>query len=347
MTSAVSAYLLSRGATTQARPAPIPHAPLPPWDPNDPHGGDVHTTQPPELIIPPHFADPLFLRADFNGVTLDLARWGIPTPPAGQTLEGVLGGNSTPAAMLMTPMLVLYSRKVQDACLTEHAERGYDDFIISGDSWNLEANGLTLLPSTIVRWAQYVQSWGFRIVYWRGTPLLDDPILQALVDAHAITYSIPGEEVDGKVTSEQFDAVLQNTLGIVANGIPVGAHFTSNYPSGFPRDTFLTNWADYDGTVHLCWQADQNDSAGTQAARLYYARQRVNLGLIGGNGQPAPNSRVIAFETMATNQLYGRCDEAYGNLRSLELLYATRDDNRILPMSGSGNGCRLPSGAPI
>ncbi len=339
MTSAASAYLLSRGATTRRRPAPRAHAPLPPWDPND-GGGEVHTVQPPELVIPAHFADPLFLRADFCGVTLDSARWGGDPPM-------LLGANSTPVPMLMTPMLILYPRTWQDACLTEHAERGYDDFIIVGGGWNLTVNGFNPTPAAIVDWAQYIQSWGFRVVYW-GDCVLNDPFVQALVDAHAVNYVIPGEEVDGKLTREQFDAVLQSTLSIVSNGIPVGAHFTSNYPSGFPRDTFLTNWSDYDGRVHLLWQTNPGESAGTQAARLYYARQRVNLGLVGGNGQPAPNSRVCAFETSATEELYGRMDEAYGNLRSLELLYATRDDDRILPVSGFGNGCREhDTGAPI
>ncbi len=259
----------------------------------------------------------------------------------------LLGANSTPVPMLMTPMLILYPRQWQDACLTEHAERGYDDFVIVGGGWNLTVNGFNPTPAAIVDWAQYIQSWGFRVVYW-GDCVLNDPFVQALVDAHAVNYVIPGEEVDGKLTREQFDAVLQSTLSIVSNGIPVGAHFTSNYPSGFPRDTFLTNWSDYDGRVHLLWQTNPGESAGTQAARLYYARQRVNLGLVGGNGQPAPNSRVCAFETSATEELYGRMDEAYGNLRSLELLYATRDDDRILPVSGFGNGCREhDTGAPI
>jgi hypothetical protein len=328
------------------RPAPLPHAPLPPFDPDD-AGGQVHTVPPHELIIPAHFADPLFLRADFNGVTLDLQRWGIPTPPAGRTLNDIVGGNSTPAAMLMTPMLILYPRTIQDACLTEHAERGYDDFVISGDGWNLTANGLNPTPAAIVSWALYVQSWGFRVVYWAATPMLSDPTLNALVAAHALSFAIPGEEVDTKTTREQYDAVLKSTLGVVGHGIPVGAHFSSNYPDGFPRDTFLTNWSDYDGWVHLMWQADQHDPAGTQGARLYYARERVALGAVGGNGLTALNSRVIAFETMASAELYGQCDEPGGCLKSLELLYTTRNDPRIPPVSGFGNGCRLPSGAPL
>jgi hypothetical protein len=331
--------LLLDEEATSARPAPVPHAPLPPFDPDD-AGGQVHRVPPPELIIPAHFADPLFLRADFAGVTLDASRWGG-SPPL------LLGANSTPVDRLLTPMLILYPRLWQDRCLTEHAERGYDDFVISGDGWNLTANGLTPTPAAIVSWALYVQSWGFRVVYWAATPMRSDPTLQALVDAHALSFAIPGEEVDTKTTREQYDAVLTSTLGVVGHGIPVGAHFSSNFPEGFPRDTFLTDWSDFDGWVHLMYQADQNDLAGAQGARLYYARQRVNLGLVGGNGIPAPNSRVIAFETMATKQLYGQCDEAYGNLRSLELLYTTRNDARILPVSGWGNGCRLPDGSPL
>ena len=69
---------------------------------------------------------------------------------------------------------------------------------------------------------------------------------------------------------------LDATLAVVGNGIPIGAHFTANYPVDFPRDTFLTNWSQYDGRVHLMWQANPADSAGKQAAMLYYAPERVN-----------------------------------------------------------------------
>jgi hypothetical protein len=323
------------GTQRPLRPNPIQHFLLPPFDPND-SGGIVHTVPPPELTIPPG-RDLMFMRADFNGVTLDTNRWSG-NPPF------LAGANSTPLSMLMTPMLILYPRKWQDACLTEHAERNYTHFVITGDGWNLTANNFNPSPASIVQWAQYVQSWGFYIVYWRSSPMLDDPTLQALTDNHAIDWSIPGEEVDSKLTAEQYEAILDNTLSITANGIPIGAHFTSNYPSGFPRDSFLTSWDKYDGKVHLMWQADQNDPAGMQGARMYYARQRVNLGLVGGNGNLALNSRVYAYETMATKQLYGQCNEEYGCLRDLELLYTTRDDSRIPAVNGFGNGCRLPNG---
>jgi hypothetical protein len=328
--------LLCFGTSTASRPAMVQGLPLPPFDASD-AGGTVHTVPPPELLIPPA-ADPLFMRADFAGVNLDPSRWGG-NPPM------LAGANSTPLTMLLTPMLSLYPRHWQDACLTEHAERGYSHFIIS--NWNDQANGVTTTPAMMVAWALYVKSWGFLVVYWPGQPLVTDPTLDALVSAHAVDWIIPGEEVDGKVTAEQYMNVLNSTLLVVASGIPVGAHFTSNYPSGFPRDTFLTDWSPYDGRVHLCWQADQTESAGTQGARLYYARQRVNLGLVGGAGNLALNSRVIAFETMATAQLYGQCSEVGGNLRSLELLFTTRNDARIPAVSGFGNGGRWSSGWPL
>ncbi len=316
---------------------PRTHKPLPPFDTSD-SGGIVHTIQPPELIIPSG-RDLMFMRADFSGVTLDINRW---------TSLGAIpfldGANSTPVNMLMSPMLILYPRQWQDAYLTEYCERFYTHIIISGDGWNLAANGFDVTADKIVVWAKYLQSWGLFIVYWASNPVLNDSILQALVDNHAVDWVIPGEEVDRKVTAEKYETVLDNTLSIVGGGIPIGAHFTDNYPEGFPRDTFITNWNKYDGKVHLMWQANPADSAGTQGARLYYARQRVNLGLIGGNGQLALKSRVYAYETMAEFQLYGKCSEEYCCLRTLEELYTTRNDVRIQALSGFGNGCRLPSG---
>jgi hypothetical protein len=336
VSSATSALLLN--SPSHQRPTPKPQAPLPPFDPDDPQGGLVHRVPPPELFIPPG-PDRLFMRADFCGVTLRKDRWG-PIP-------FLKGANSTPLEMLMTPMLVLYPRAIQDGCLTEHAERNLTHMVISADGWNLTDNGFNPTKTAMVLWARYLQSWGFYVVYWRSQPMLDDPILEALVDSYAIDWCIPGEEVDAKVTKEQYDAIIQNTLSITANGIPIGAHFTANWPEGFPRDTMVPNWSQYDGKLHCLWQADQNESAGMQAARMYYARERLAFGSIGGDGTPAPHSRVYAFETMATKQLYGQCDEAYGNLRTLELMFATRNDSNIPAMAGFGNGCRWPSGVPI
>lgn len=336
------------------RPAPIPHAPLPPFDPDDP-GGIVHTVLPPEQAIPPHFTDPTFMRADFNGVTVDLNRFGIPTPPAGSTLENLIGGNSTPPSMIMTPMLPLYSQQVIDAVLTEHAERGYDDLIVDCEPWNAGVNGRNFGPTAILNAFRYFKSWGFRIVCWRDNPTSGlDVMFQTLIQAGVVDFYIHGEEVDSKTTAEGYEASLQQIDGYIGGRIPIGVHFTCDgdrqmgYPIGFPRDTFLNDWSPYDGRVHLMQQMDSTASAGLQGASMYYARLHVNCGVgDAARGPGAPNSRIIAFETMATAQLYGRCDEGYGNLRDWELLCGTRDRDCARPVSGFGNGCRYPDGSPI
>lgn len=317
-----------------------PRAPLPPFDMNDEYG-EVHTALPPEQVIPPHFSDPLWLRGDFNGVTLDLDRWG-------EDLPFLAGANSTPLAMLMTPMLIMYPRYWQDACLTEHAERGYDDFCISIDPWNAEENGFAYTPASMVAWMRYVKSWGFRTVIWQGGRPPDGPseTLMRALDAGVVDFYIHGKEVDSQMTSEEFDVSLQAVDRYIGGRVPLGVHFTADYerglgyPIGFPRDTFLNDWSPYDGRVHLMQQLDVTSSAGLQGAAMYYARKHVNCGAGDAAwGGGAPNSRVIAFETMATAQLYGRCDEAHGCLRSWELLCGTRNDVRARPVSGSMNGC--------
>jgi hypothetical protein len=108
----------------------------------------------------------------------------------------------------------------------------------------------------------------------------------------------------------------------------------------------MSGWDKYNGKLHLCWQADYNNSAGQQAAMMYYARQRVQLGGVGGNGIAAPDCIVFAYETMAFTQLEGGCNEEYGNLRSLELLYAPKGITTTA-VGGFGNGARYPNGSPI
>lgn len=318
----------------------------------------MHTTPPPELIVPTKY-DVLFPRGDFNGVTLDGAY--SPTDTASIIANGgctiisgrwnglfiplINGANTTPPTMIMTPMLSVYwmmgCTKLVDAVLTCHAERNYSDMITSGTTpWE----NATISIQNAIAFGKLVKSWGFYNVIWQG-----DPTYTAdwgpLVDADLCNRAIIGEEVDRKVTSEQYDAILRSLRSGPLNGIPSCAHFTSNYPVGFPRDTFLTNWADFNGWLHLAWQADQNQTAGTQGAMLYYARQRVNLGTVGGDGRPAPGSFVILHELMASKQLIGQCTEEYGCLRSLENLYCPADNPAIAMVHGGGNGMgRYPDG---
>lgn len=344
------AVLLSTGRrqTRRRRPVPTAHDPLPPFDQDDPPPDNniVHTVLPPEQVIPDHFVDPLFLRGDFNGVTHDKNRW------TKEPLPFLVGANSTPLEMLMSPMLPLYPRYWQDAHLTEHAERAYDDLVISPEPWNAAENGRTFSPADILAWCKYVKSWGFRTVIWRGDPRLEiDRMMGTLLDAGVVNFYIHGKEVDSVESSADYEASLRRVDSYIGGRIPIGVHFTANfdrqmgYPIGAPRDDYMRDWSLYDGRVHLMQQLDGSATAGRQGAAMYYARLHVNCGIgDAALGPGAPNSRVYAFETMATDQLYGRCTEAYGCLRSHELLCGTRDNPRARPVGGALNGLRKPSG---
>lgn len=317
----------------------VPQQPLPPWDASD-SGGQVHTTPPPELVIPPG-PDPLFLRCDFAGLTLNTARWGG-DPPL------LVGANTTPRSMLLSPMLHMYPEHWIRAYLTEHCERGYTHFVTASAGWNMPENGWTWTPDAFGAWCRRLTDGGQSVIYWGSATDADDAFINAALHVNALAWYVVGEELDGKMTAEQLNARLDDLVARYPPSLNLAAHFTANYPDGFPRDTMLTNWSRYDGRVHLFWQANQTQSAGTQGAMLYYARRRVNLGEVGGDGIGAPSSRVYAFETMATAQLYGKCDEAYGNLRSLELLYCPRGPNpQVRPVAGFGNGCRYPDGTAL
>jgi hypothetical protein len=327
MLSPITAYL--NGGSGTRRPAAVRQNPLPPFDSSDGFG-DVHTSFPPEFDV-----SKLFYKADFNGVNISEARWG--TPPF------LVGANSTPITMLMTTMLGLYPRKWQDACLTEHAERGYPDLVISDIPWNTVENGRNWSIHEANNWIDYIKSWGFNVVLWTAYASVGDPYLKALADK--IKFHIIGTQVDGNKTAEEYAAILDDNLAMTP-GLPSGAHFFPNYPVGFPSDTFITNWDKYNGRLHLCWQANSDDSAGKQGAMLYYARQRVKLGLIGGNGNPAPDSEVIIHECMATNELYGECTEEGGCLKTYELLCCPQGVTNG-PVMGFGNGGRMPNGDAI
>lgn len=345
----MSLLTFAAASSTDGGIAPVPHAPLPLFDQDD-ADGQVHTTLPPEQVIPLRFTDPCWMRADFNGVTLEKTRW------TAQPLPFLVGANSTPLEMLMTPMLPLYPRYWQDAALTEHAERGYDDLVVSSQPWNAAENGRNFSPADMLAWCQYVKSWGFRVVLWYGGRPPDGPdaLVQTLFDAGVVNFLIWGKEVDSQMTSEDFDVSLQAIDAYVGGRVPIGAHFTADgdrkmgYPIGFPRDTFLNDWSPYDGRVHLMQQMAADASAGRQGSSMWYARQHVNCGIgDAARGPGAPNSRVIAFETTAIEQLYGRCSEEGGCLRSWELLCGTRNNPKARPVSGFGNGCRYPDGSPV
>lgn len=328
--------------------------PLPAWDPPDgpPDNNQVATTPPPELVIPSK-PDILFFRGDFDAVTLPgtyapasggfvitSGRWN------GLFIPYITGANTTPPTMIMTPQLSVYwsmgCTKLVDAVLTEHAERNYDRITWDGtEPW--ENPSISIAQA--IQFGQILKSWGFFNVIWKGDPFMTADYAP-LVAKGLCDFACIGEEIDSKMNAEQLPPLLNSLLAGPLNGIPAGVHFTAGPRGGYPidaeRDTFLAgdatgNWSDYDGRLHLCLQSNQNHSAGRQAACTVYARQRVNSG--------APNSRIILWETMATDELEDPeliWTEEVGCLRSLELLYAP--GNGFPMFGGSNNGLRYPNG---
>lgn len=346
------------------RPAPQTQPAIaPPFDPSDSYG-NVATSAPPEFQPS---SSPYFLLGDFNGVTIpgtySFAGPGSPCtmldgPYQGLVIPWLQGANSTPPTMIMTPMLDMYPPAVQQAVLTEHCYRGYTDFILSDGPWNAAANGYAASPAKTVAWAQTLtQQWQFRIVLWSATcptPGVSDPYAVALKAAGCLDFYLPGKEVDGQVTGDQLPAVIDQALADVGT-IPVGIHFSTGgvgcYPLGFPLDTYLAGgstsaWSQYDGKIHLMLQVTVSQSAGQQAALAYYARQRVTLGGVGGDGNPAPNCRVHMFEVSATAELYGQMTELQGKRRSLELCWAPQGIATGF-VHGVGNGVSEPDGTQI
>jgi hypothetical protein len=222
----------------------------------------------------------------------------------------------------MSFLLHLYDRVWQDKILAAHAERGYTHFHLSVDS----SNDLFA----------YVQSLGFWTSYWD----INANKLLSLGNLAEKSIIIIGNEVNSKMSPEVLLGVITNISKTAhAVGAKVGIHFTSNIPSWQPNSwTPFEWWNSLNGKIDfLCWQGNQDDSAGKMGASLWDARVRV-----------ANNARVVAFELLATNQLFGKATEEYGCLRGYEMLCCTRTlGSNIAAVSGFGNGARYPDGSVI
>jgi hypothetical protein len=331
------------GAINSNRPPAVPQPPLPPFEASD-TWGVVHTTPPPELQIPAGALKDFF-RGDLGGVTLAIA------PPY------VPGANTTPPEMTMSFLLPWYERHWIDVILRAHAERGYTHFTL--DRWQADRAGFSL--SQFANLVAYVQSWGFYTPIWLSGANDDrtqgwrsvGPVISAALDALLTTptvadnlIALPGEELNNGCPPgpEGADGIIFNVAGRCwHSGVPTWLHFTSNYP-GYPPPppdgnidaALVTWWQQWEGLVAgLCWQGNQNDSAGLMGAKMYDSRRILH--------RAGDFFKLVAFELLATNQLYGRATEEQGCLRSLEMLYCPQGETTQM-VWGYGNGCRQPNG---
>lgn len=335
------------------RPQPIKQLPLPPFEASDSQG-DVHTTPPTDLVIPVGPARDFF-RGDIVGVMLKEA------PPF------VDGANTTPPEMVMSfllPKYVQFGTKWVDAILTAHAERDYTHFHF--DRFQADAAGLS--DKQFVDLIKYVQTWGFFTSCWltsssddrsrgwssvgpRVTTFLDEML--ARPDPQKF-IALVGEELNNGCPPGPGGADdIINAVCVRCNpvDVPVWLHFTANYPA-WPEQALVDQsggnvdeacrrwWRRFPSMLKgLCWQGDQNHSAGLMGAKMWDARRII--------GAADPSLLTVAFELLASNQFMGRASEEQGCLRGLEMLWCPNGTTGLPEVSGFGNGCRMPEGSAI
>jgi hypothetical protein len=329
------------------RPTPLPHAAIaPPFDPSDQYG-EVHTVLPPEQIIPINYNIDWW-RGDFNGVMLPFA------PPY------VPGANTTPPNMVMSFFAPYYTSPYMqnsywlDMLLTAHAQRNYSHFHL--DKPTAYAAGMN--DNQLADLVQYIQSWGFYVSMWlmgttqgahdwnSGAQQLIEPFLNTIVSRGAATCEnfIPvlGEEMNSYTGAgdDGINGIIDNSCAITnPNGMPTYLHFTQNYPA-WPNDgqNDVDWWNSFGSKLKgLLAQLQSTASAGLQGSKMWDMRTHVG-----------DQHLVVGFEIMASEQLYSRCTEEYGNLRSWEIICGTRVPGTNYPaVSGFGNGCRYPWGGYI
>ncbi len=363
--SAAGFLVLGSGSGVGPRPAPQRQKPLPPWEASD-DSGLVHTTQPPDLVIPSG-PDRRFFRGGFGSTMLPQA------VPLGMsradqiTFAQSIGANTTPLEMSISFLLPYYRRfgtASVDVFLTAHAKRGYSHFLL--DLHHCYAAGFSV--SDVLALVAYVQSWGFFVSMWltgtnddrsRGWASVQgrvEPVLRGVLNDSGITerfISLPGEELNGggcPPGPAGCDSIIAAVCALCnPSDVDVWLHFTSNYP-GYPEnagpgedpDAKMVQWiAQWRGRVRgLAWQSEPTQSAGLQGAKLWDARRFwARAGYI---DYPC----VAAFELTANEALYGRFTEEQACLRGLELLYCTSDGSAP-PVAGVMDGLRLPNGDPL
>jgi hypothetical protein len=341
-------HLAWRGGAPGHWPPP-PRDPLPAFDTSDSYGF-VHTTQPPDLVIPSG-PDRRFFRGDLGGVMLPTA------PPF------VPGANTTPPEMVMSFLLPWYQQPWIDTILMAHAERGYTHFLL--DFYHCRKAGLSLQQTLDL--IAYVQSWGFftpiwltgsnddRSHGWTSVQPIVEPLVRGLLNASSLTagfIAFPGQELNTNCEPGpgKADAIIAAVCALCnPSDVDCWLHFSPNYP-GYPMnpqpgqnfDVMMVEWiAQWRGRIRgLAWQGDGSQSAGLMGAKMWDARRF--WARAGYTDYPC----VVAFELMATDELYGHCTEAQGCLRGTEMVYCTSDGSAP-PVAGYGNGARRADGSVL
>jgi len=351
---------------------------LPPFDPSD-DWGLVHTTQPPDLILPTSRTRD-FMLFDLGGVMLPSA------PPF------VDGANTTPPEMTMSFLLPKYQQPWIDNILCAHATRSYPCFLLG----RRQADDAGMSDAQFCDLIEYVQSWGFYVLVWlsssrdnrsggwntiggRINQFLDVLLARSQHTLDNIASLLPGQELNNGCPPGPggADDIIANVCARVnPTGIPVDLHFTANYP-GYPvnvppdqADAEMVHWiAQWKGRVRglfaqmdaynpvckiggvdrpygdpSCYNAQHGAGLQPLSSAGYMGAKLWDIRRFWARaGYNTPS--IYSSELINDAQLYGKCSEEYGCLRGLEMLYCTSDGS-CPPLMGTG-GCRLPDGRPL
>jgi hypothetical protein len=265
--------------------------------------------------------------------------------------------------MVMSYLLPYYQQPWIDNILTAHAQRNFNVFHL--DLWDALMAGLTYIQ--FVNLIEYVQSWGFKTSCWltsssqdrrKGWESVKDELTKFFMYLTASVrdkfIALPGEELNNGCPpgSSGADSIIANTCGFLPD-VPVYLHFTSNYP-GYPPPppdgnidaALVVWWQQWIGKVQgLCWQGNQDNSAGLMGSKMYDARRIL--------ARSDSSFKLVAFETLATNLLngvYKNPDGSYYSeeeqaLRGWEMLCCPMGDSNQMIYGAAG--ARYPNGNPI
>jgi hypothetical protein len=337
------AYFVNAGDGADSRgtlPAPVPRAPLPPFEGVNPDDGlPVNTVQPANLTIPAR-PNLRFHRGNMCGLRLA----GLPMVPGGG-----------PAPLVLTWFLDRYSVDDQQKILTALGQAGYSHIYLS---WpDSRAYGQT--PDQFVATCRRVKRRGFYVgVFWgskdidpwnetvAGWPTRALPLMQQLVAANVIDFAMPGWEwnfwnVPGDQTYDIFKFFSANLPGVA-----LYYHGSVGNISWQADGQFSASF--YSNLVNILtgclYQAGVGWSAGFLQAKINDVTDRFsgNFGFPPDSGFGHPFD-CVAFEISATSQFDGGMTEDFGDLRGLEALYTLGP----IAVMGYGNGCRRPDGTAL
>jgi hypothetical protein len=340
---------LERGATAESVPT-VMRAPLLPWDPDttDPDTGAPLPVRTTLTARPSDGPDPAFMRANLWGLTLE-------------NLPKIEGGNTGGAqSRMLTYLDSRYATADLERGVRRYASYGYTHWWRSWpDAYN-HGNGQTL--AQYVDMSRRIQDLGVPYIchfmrskdYDAHNPDQTDvrPVLEALLQAEAISHESPAWEASLWIDPEHFAQMIEYDASIlVPAGVSVDIHLQAGYadfgPDGSGHGPIFWKRCLAAGVKRLLYQYNPTWTAGMMQAR----GNDVSVRLIQGGAWGLPETVLWdGFELcgvpLFNNQPDGDgrgANEDTADLKGYEMCCTVGP----LPPSGYGNGARRPNGGVL